>query len=199
MAQKRFNIDGGFETNSNSVIDGNLAVTSILLNGQDLASAIGSNTYTDSSIVALIDGAPVALNTLNALAAALGDDANFAASINSSLALKSSINYVDTQIAAVGVASWDMITSNTTVIPNSKNLVDTTGGAITVTLPLSPVFGQEIMLIDASGNAGTNNITIDGNGEKIQGQVEDLIISTTRAAFQVVYFNAANGWVFMEV
>lgn len=42
----------------------------------------------DAAIAALVDTAPGALDTLNELAAALGDDPNFAATITASLALK---------------------------------------------------------------------------------------------------------------
>ena len=40
----------------------------------------------DTSIASLVDSAPSALNTLNELAAALGDDPNFATTINNSIA-----------------------------------------------------------------------------------------------------------------
>ena len=36
----------------------------------------------DTRVTAVIDGAPGALDTLNELAAALGDDANYAATVN---------------------------------------------------------------------------------------------------------------------
>jgi hypothetical protein len=42
----------------------------------------------DDAIAALIDSSPSALNTLNELAAALGDDANFAATVTTALASK---------------------------------------------------------------------------------------------------------------
>ncbi len=106
--------------------------------------------------------------------------------------------YVDAQIAANSTPSWGEVTTNATIAANSKNLVDTTS-ALTITLPASPTIGTEVMFIDASGQAATNNITVNGNGEKIQGLAEDLIINVDRAAFQVVYHNTANGWVFMEV
>jgi hypothetical protein len=220
----------------------------------------------NTQIANVIDAAPGALDTLNELAAALGDDANFASTITTSLTTKADISYVDAQVSpkadtsyvdaqvspkadtsyvdaqvstktdtsyvdaqvspkadtsyvdaqvspkadtsyvdaqialvASSTPSWTAITANATVAAQSKNLVDTTAGAITITLPLNPTIGQEVMLIDGTGQVSTNNITINGNGEKIQGQTEDLIISTNRAAFQVVYFNTANGWVFMEV
>jgi hypothetical protein len=49
------------------------------------AEAISDAT---SQVNALLTGAPAALNTLDELAAALGDDANFAASVTTSLGLK---------------------------------------------------------------------------------------------------------------
>jgi hypothetical protein len=44
--------------------------------------------YVDNSVAAVIDSAPAALDTLNELAAALGDDANFASTITTSIATK---------------------------------------------------------------------------------------------------------------
>ena len=59
----------------------------------DVASYLSSNSYATQSYVTtqvnnLIDSAPGALNTLNELAAALGDDANFSTTITNSIATK---------------------------------------------------------------------------------------------------------------
>ena len=48
--------------------------------------------YVDSAVAALVDASPAALNTLNELAAALGDDANFSTSITNALSLKLNIS-----------------------------------------------------------------------------------------------------------
>lgn len=53
----------------------------------DVATAKSeANAYTDTAISNLIDAAPGALDTLNEIAAALGDDANYAATITNELA-----------------------------------------------------------------------------------------------------------------
>lgn len=52
------------------------------------AALASANTYTDGKITALIASAPTALDTLDELAAALGDDANFASTVTNSLAGK---------------------------------------------------------------------------------------------------------------
>ena len=55
--------------------------------GTDL-SGYATETYVDNAVSNLVDSAPAALNTLNELAAALGDDSNFSTTITNSLALK---------------------------------------------------------------------------------------------------------------
>ena len=63
--------------------------TSILATQANVASAsAAAASYADTVISNLIDAAPEALNTLNELAAALGDDANFATTVTNSLAGK---------------------------------------------------------------------------------------------------------------
>jgi hypothetical protein len=53
-------------------------------NAQDAAT----KAYVDSEVAGLIDSAPGALDTLNELAAAIGDDANFSTTITNSIATK---------------------------------------------------------------------------------------------------------------
>jgi hypothetical protein len=61
-----------------------------------------ATTYTkaevDNNIANLVDTAPATLDTLNELAAALGDDANFATSVTDSIATKASQTDLDTHI-----------------------------------------------------------------------------------------------------
>jgi hypothetical protein len=52
------------------------------------ASVIG--TYVSSAVAAVVDSAPATLDTLNELAAALNDDANFATTVTNSIATKAS-------------------------------------------------------------------------------------------------------------
>ena len=52
----------------------------------DLPEAAAITSQINAAIQALVAGAPGALDTLNELAAALGDDANFAATVTGQLA-----------------------------------------------------------------------------------------------------------------
>ena len=95
-------------------------------------------------------------------------------------------------------SSWLEKNANYTVVAGEKLLVDCSGGAKTITLPVSANMGDEIRIIDATGNASTNNITVARNGHKIQGDTQDLTIDTDRAAFGLVYYNSTQGWLLTE-
>ena len=84
----------------NTSITGNLAVSGTisgtLANGVvattqsagDNSTKVATTAYTDTAIANLADSAPSTLNTLNELAAALGDDANFSTTVTNSIATK---------------------------------------------------------------------------------------------------------------
>mgnify|MGYP003333484313 CR=1 FL=1 len=62
------------------------ATTQTLVDAGDAATLVSANAYTDTSVSNLIDAAPGVLDTLNELAAAIGDDANFVTTVNASIA-----------------------------------------------------------------------------------------------------------------
>lgn len=63
----------------------------------------------DALIAAVVDGAPGALDTLNELAAALGDDANFASTVTTALAGKQPLDSDLTAIAGIAPSDDDII------------------------------------------------------------------------------------------
>lgn len=67
----------------------------------DAATLQSSNQYTASAVSGLIDSAPAALDTLRKMAAALGDDPNFATTIMQRLAEKlDTANYTAADVRA---------------------------------------------------------------------------------------------------
>lgn len=107
---------------------------------------------------------------------------------------------VDLLVAPDGGFIWNStdITGNTTLIKGTGYFVNTSGGAVTLTLPASPNRGDTVKIIDL-GSAATNNITVARNSEKIQGLSEDMTVSTDEAAFGLVYSGSTNGWRLTEV
>lgn len=71
-------------SNGGAVINDAATSTSSAWSSQKVANQI--STQLNASLAALVGGAPGALDTINELAAALGNDANFATSVTNSLA-----------------------------------------------------------------------------------------------------------------
>ena len=81
----------GTTTLNNLVVNGTADFTSTKLVNVSTPVAgtdAANKDYVDTSVAAVIDAAPAALDTLNELAAALGDDANFAGTVTTALATK---------------------------------------------------------------------------------------------------------------
>lgn len=133
------------------------------------------------------------------LAGSIANDklANSSVTINgSSVALGASVEISAGTAWQTGIVA-DGSTVTTSVAGNGY-FIDTTSFAHTINLPSTPSLGDEVSIIDASGTADTNNITVGRNGENIQGLASDLTISTERAAFTLVYFNATQGWLLKD-
>lgn len=70
-----------------------------------IPSEYATDSEVDAKIAALVDSAPETLDTLNELAAALGDDPNFATTITSQIAGKASINHTHTASQVTDLAT----------------------------------------------------------------------------------------------
>jgi len=107
-------LQGGI-TGANSAISGNDTDITNLITGLDGANTViatkAATTYVDAQIAAIVDSAPETLDTLNELAAALGDDANFATTTATQIGTISS-NTVNLQTGIAG--SNTNITANET-------------------------------------------------------------------------------------
>ena len=93
--------------------------------------------------------------------------------------------------------NWDTTakTANFTAVAGNGYFVNTTSGAITVTLPASPSAGDLVGIKDYANTADTNNITIARNGEPIQGTENDFVIQTEGLSIVLIYVDATQGWV----
>jgi hypothetical protein len=91
-------------------------------------------------------------------------------------------------------SSIDNTDSPYSIAANDRVFADTTSGTITITLPSSPLTGDQISVIDLAGTFDTNNLTIGRNGLKIMGLEEDLTVSQENAGFALVYTGATYGW-----
>ena len=92
---------------------------------------------------------------------------------------------------------WQSVkTGNTTMVSGQGYFVDTSSGAVTMTLPSSASAGDTIAIKDYSGTFGSNNLTIGRNSHNIQGVANDSLIRTNRASVVLVYVDSTKGWLF---
>lgn len=96
-----------------------------------IAAALATaNSYTDTEVAALVDSAPATLDTLNELAAALGDDPNFATTVATSLG-----NRLRVDTAAQGLTGAEKTNAKTNIdLQNVDNTSDATKNAASVSL-----------------------------------------------------------------
>jgi hypothetical protein len=93
---------------------------------------------------------------------------------------------------------WLTKTANYTATNNDRLFVDTTSNAINITLPLSPLVGDNVRIVDVAGKFGTNNCTVLRNGKLIMSLTQDLIISTAYSAIVLTYSGSTYGWILTE-
>ena len=167
-------------------------------------SGFGANF--DSNVFNLIDSAYISARVSassgadSAAIIGLVDSAYVAARVSAGTDSAAIIGLVDSAYVAARTTapnSWSEVTSTITATAGQRLILDTST-SIVVNLPASPTLGDEIRIIDGTGTAATNNITINRNGNKIEANDSDLTIDVNRAAFGLVYYNAANGWLFTE-
>lgn len=85
-------------------------------------------------------------------------------------------------------------TSNFTAAAGKGYFVDTTSGAVTVSLPAGN-FGDEIHFTDYASNFDTNQITFSANGtQKILGLTINRSVSVKESTVRLVYQDDIKGW-----
>jgi len=81
------------------------------------------------------------------------------------------------------------VASTFTVLSNGGSYVGSTysaTGTQTITLPATPFVGETHQITDEGGSAGSNNITVAGNGKNINGAA-NMLISANFGSFTIRY------------
>ena len=84
--------------------------------------------------------------------------------------------------------------TNTTAVSGKGYFIDTTSAAHTIVLPASPSFGDTIIINDYASTFGTNNVTINLNGNKLEADTTSGILGTSDQTTTLVYTDSTQGW-----
>ena len=98
-----------------------------------------------------------------------------------------------------GFVEWQApITSATTLEAGKGYPVNTTSGAITLTLPASASLGDTIELNDYARTWGSNACTVNLNGHKMQGGNINPSFDDAGSGVTLVYADATKGWMVQQ-
>jgi hypothetical protein len=84
--------------------------------------------------------------------------------------------------------------TNTTAVAGKGYFIDTTSAAHTIVLPASPSFGDTIIINDYASTFNTNNVTINVNGSKVEGETGNAVLSENDQTITFVYTDTTQGW-----
>ena len=160
------------------------------------ASQQSIKAYVDGQVSGLIDSSPAALNTLNELAAALGDDANFATTTSTALGNRlridtASQNLTSTQksnaitnlgLGAAATLGTAAIADGGTALATADQIhTFVTGQGYTTDTQISTEAVQDIVGAMFSGNTETRvGATYDDTSGKIDIVVDDMTADTNK-------------------
>ena len=138
-------------------------VTVATASASDNDTSVASTAYVTTAIANLADSAPSTLNTLNELAAALGDDANFSTTVTNSIAAKLPLSggamtgpiTTNSTFDGVDIAARDAILTSTTT--TAEAALPKAGGTMTGGLIVQAATGQ----LRLQGTSNTNKNCID--------------------------------------
>jgi hypothetical protein len=102
-----------------------------------------------------------------------------------------------TGFGRTGTVDWDTTakTASFTAVSGTGYFVNTTSGAVTMTLPATPSAGDIVSVKDYAYTFATNNLTINRNGSPIGGgSGTDLVYSTNGISKTFIYVDGTKGW-----
>jgi hypothetical protein len=110
----------------NTVVSNKPSINDSTTSSSSVWSSSKTNTAITSAVAAVVDAAPAALDTLNELAAALGDDANYASTITTALSGKAATVHTHAISDVTGLqTALDGKASTTDVGDTTTNFVTT--------------------------------------------------------------------------
>ncbi len=101
-----------------------------------------------------------------------------------------------TGFGRTGTVDWCTTakTSPFTAVSGDGFFLNTTGGAITVTLPSSPSAGDIVAFKDYANTWDTSAVTLCRNGSKINGVCQNATLNTESQSVTLIYVDGTKGW-----
>ncbi|MDA8978739.1 tail fiber domain-containing protein [bacterium] len=146
--------------------------------GDHSTQSYATQTYVGTEVSNLVDSSPAALDTLNELAAALGDDPNFATTVTNSIALKAPL------ASPSFTGNVTMATGGSIVAGGANDLILNAGESGTPDIYLQSGGSTKVKVEGSNGNVGINetvpfgklHISDTQTGRTTAGSVGNLLV-----------------------
>jgi hypothetical protein len=136
----------------------------------DSDTTVANTAFVQQEIAALVASAPGTLNTLNELAAALGDDASFSTTVTDSIATKLPLSggamtgaiTTNSTFDGVDIAARDAVLTSTTTTANAA--LPKAGGTMTGNLTVNAILDADNYQINGAQGTDGQLLTSTGSG-----------------------------------
>jgi hypothetical protein len=143
-----------------------------------------NKTYVDTAITNLIGGAPLALDTLNELAAAINDDASYASTITTALGTKAAT--ATTISAGTGLTGGGDLSANRSfALATSGVLANTYGSSTAIPVITVDAYGRITSATTSSVTVGDGTITCATSGTGLSGSASFTLNQSGNTTFTV--------------
>lgn len=149
-----------------------------------------SQVELNAAVAALVNSSPATLDTLNELATALGNDANFATTITNALALKAALNVAQSWTSGQRGAVMALPATTGTItldLAQSNNWAGTLTGNIVLANPSSMPVGQSGM-ISLTNDVTPRTIVYGAYWKPANGAALDALTASAGAHDGLAYF-----------
>ena len=160
---------------------GNILLTTPSASSNDVTPA--TTQYVTTALANMVDSAPSTLNTLNELAAALGDDANFSTTVTTSIATKAPLNGP----TFTGTITGPHIVSTSNTATQFKNATDTD-----IQHKLETNAGADFAIHRLIGSDGVDNKFIIGYGPNHGSTPNQVALKATHASGTIGLYTGAS-------
>jgi hypothetical protein len=167
---------------TNTEVDANF--TNLNTDKLEINGALGTPS---SATLTNATGLPIVGGTTGTLSAGRGGTGLTSPGTSGNVLTSNGTTWTSAAPTSGGGLTYVVKTANYTALTNEGVLADTSGSAFTVTLPATPATGAQVVVADAGGAWGTNNLTVARNGSTIGGLAENLICDISGVSVQLVY------------
>jgi hypothetical protein len=90
--------------------------------------------------------------------------------------------------------TWQTISTNYSAVAGDALVVDTSAGAVTITLSATPAINDSIRIVDYAGTFNVDSCVVTSSAHDIHGSTRDLTLVRKGTSIELTFIDATEGW-----